>query len=147
MLLPPQHAGFATPTSRANAAADLRLDQALTRRVFELGGLVGTGTGAPAGDYNLLGNGQHRKLTLLVRASLTPVAALHAATGEAGKIKGRPDLDTLHPSSIADVLIRAGDPATSIRAARNVRSVLQAGRVLPIYSLLRQVTATANTGH
>ena len=111
-----------------------------------MGGLVEADTDAPAGDYNLPGNDQHRELTLLVRAGLIPVAALHAATSEAGKILGRPDLGTLHPSSMADVLIRAGDPATNIRAARNVRSVLQAGRGLSIDSLLRQVTATANTG-
>ena len=141
-----QHAGFATPASRANAAADLRLDQALTRRIFELGGLIGAGTDAPAGDYNLPGGGLHRELALLVRAGLTPMAALHAATGAAGKILGRPDLGTLRPGSIADVLIVAGNPATDIRATRNVRFVLQAGRVLPIDSLLRQVTATANTG-
>ena len=111
-----------------------------------MGGLIGAGTDAPAGDYNLPGGGLHRELALLVRAGLTPMAALHAATGAAGKILGRPDLGTLRPGSIADVLIVAGNPATDIRATRNVRFVLQAGRVLPIDSLLRQVTATASIG-
>ena len=139
-----QHAGFATPASRTNAAADLRLDQALTRRIFELGGLIGVGTDTPADDYNLPGGGLHRELALLVRAGLTPVADLHAATGAAGKILGRPNLGTLRPGSITYVLTVAGDPTINIRATRNVRFVLQADQLLPTDLLLHQVTATAN---
>jgi len=126
--------------------ADLRLDQALTRRIHELGGVIGAGTDVPAGDYNLPGGGLHRELELLVKAGLTPLAALHAATGAAGQILGLPGLGTLRAGSVADVIIVAGNPATNIRATRNVRYVLQAGRVQPVDSLRAQ-KAAASLGH
>lgn len=130
-----QTAGQHTPASRALAAADLRLDQALTRRVHALGGLVGAGTDVPAGDFNLPGGGLHRELELLVRAGLSPVAAIRAATGAAGLILGRPTLGTLRPGSVADVIIVVGNPSANIRATRNLRYVLQSGRLLPLDSL------------
>jgi len=133
-----QGAGRSTPAARERAAADLRLDQALTRRIYELGGVIGAGTDVPAGDYNLPGGGLHRELALLVQAGLPPLAALHAATGAAGQILGLPGLGTLRVGSVADIVIVAGNPAADIRATRTVRYVLQAGRVLPMDSLLAQ---------
>jgi len=108
--------------------------------------VIGAGTDVPAGDYNLPGGGLHRELELLVKAGLTPLAALHAATGAAGQILGLPGLGTLRAGSVADVIIVAGNPATNIRATRNVRYVLQAGRVQPVDSLRAQ-KAAASLGH
>ena len=138
-----QAAGRSTPATRVRAAADLRLDRALTRRIYELGGVIGAGTDVPAGDYNLPGGGLHRELALLVGAGLPPVAALHAATGAAGQILGLPRLGTLRAGSVADILIVAGNPAVDIRATRTVRYVLQAGRVLSADSLQAQKAAAA----
>ena len=138
-----QHAAQGKPDTRERAAADLRLDQALTRRIHELGGVIGAGTDVPAGDYNLPGGGLHRELELLVQAGLTPLAALHAATGAAGQILGLPGLGTLRAGSVADVIIVTGNPAANIRATRNVRYVLQAGQVLPADSLQSQKAAAS----
>lgn len=138
-----QSARRSTPAGRERAAADLRLDQALTRRIYELGGVIGAGTDVPAGDYNLPGGGLHRELALLVQAGLPPLAALHAATGAAGQILGLPELGTLQAGKVADIIIVAGNPAADIRATRTVRYVLQAGRVLPSDSLQGQRAAAA----
>jgi imidazolonepropionase-like amidohydrolase len=67
---------------------------------------------------------------LLVHAGLTPLQALHAATGAAGGILGQPDLGVLRASAVADLLIVAGNPAEDIKATRDIRSVIQAGKVL-----------------
>ena len=133
-----QAAGRQTAATRALAAADLRLDQALTRRVHALGGVIGAGTDVPAGDFNLPGGGLHRELELLVQAGLSPVAALHAASGAAGQILGLPTVGTLRPGSVADVIVVAGNPAVNIRATRSVQYVIQNGRVLPADSLQAQ---------
>ena len=107
-----------------------------------LGGVIGAGTDVPAGDFNLPGGGLHRELELLVQAGLSPVAALHAASGAAGQILGLPTVGTLRPGSVADVIVVAGNPAVNIRATRSVRYVIQNGRVLPADSLQAQRMAS-----
>ncbi|TGE21954.1 hypothetical protein E5K00_16995 [Hymenobacter aquaticus] len=127
-----QQARQHTPASRGRASADLRLAQALVRRVHQLGGLIGAGTDVPAGDYNLPGGNLHRELALLVEAGLPPVAAIQAATGTAARLLGLPTLGTLRRGNLADVVVVAGNPAQDIRATRRVRYVIQAGRVLTL---------------
>jgi cytosine/adenosine deaminase-related metal-dependent hydrolase len=119
-----------TDEGRASSRLAYEFTVALTTRILELGGAIGAGSDAPAGVFNLPGGGLHRELELLVRAGLTPLQALHAATGAAGGILGQPDLGVLRAGAIADLLIVAGNPAEDIKATRNVRSVIQAGKVL-----------------
>jgi hypothetical protein len=118
------------PSARARAAADYRLAAALTRRVAELDGRIGAGTDTPAGPLVLPGGGLHRELELLVAAGLTPLQAIHAATGEAARTLGRPERGILAARKVADLLIVAGDPSADIRATRQIRQVIKAGRVL-----------------
>jgi Amidohydrolase family len=117
---------------------DLAMSRELLRRVSALGGLIGAGTDSPAGAYNVPGGGLHEELELLVEAGLTPLQAVQAATGNAGRILGRPDLGTLAPGMVADILIVEGNPAADIRATRGVRTVVLDGKVLPMEELLRQ---------
>lgn len=127
-----QQAAMETPTMREKGRADYRLAEAVVRRVRALGGTVGTGSDVPAGAFNLPGGGLHRELELLVRAGLTPLEAVHAATGAAGRILGREDLGTLRAGSVADVIVVGGNPAVDIRGTRDVRTVIQGGRVLEL---------------
>lgn len=131
------------PATRARAAADYRLAVALVRRVAELGGRVGAGTDTPAGPLVLPGGGLHRELELLVGAGLTPLQAIHAATGEAARTLGHPELGVLATQKVADVLIVDGNPAADIRATRHIRNVIKAGRLLSPDSLRAQARAGA----
>lgn len=72
-----------------------------------------------------------RELELMVQAGLTPAAALQATTQHAAEHLGLArDLGTLERGKIADLLIVDGDPLTNIAAMRNVRIVVQSGRVV-----------------
>ncbi|MBT9391703.1 amidohydrolase family protein [Hymenobacter sp. NST-14] len=132
--------GFRRETVHKASLADFHLAQALTRRIQQLGGLIGAGTDAPAGAYNLPGGGLHRELALLVEAGLTPAQALYAATGGAARILRQPTLGTLQPGQVADVLVVEGNPTQDIRATRAIRHVIQQGRVLPLTELIKQAT-------
>jgi len=125
-----------TPNSRERSRLGFVLASEITRRVHELGGVVGAGSDTPAGVFNLPGGAIHRELELLVGAGLTPLAAIHAATGVAGEILGRPDLGVLRTGALADLLVVEGNPAADIRATRRIQSVWQGGRRLPLDTLL-----------
>jgi hypothetical protein len=131
-----QGAARRTPESRERSRLGFLLAADVARRVRELGGTVGAGSDSPAGVFNLPGGGIHRELELLVRAGLTPLEAIRAATGAAGEILGRTDLGVLRPGAAADVLLVAGNPAEDILATRRIRHVMQAGRPLPLELLL-----------
>ncbi|MFC4427072.1 amidohydrolase family protein [Deinococcus navajonensis] len=124
----------AAASLRPAADWDARLAAALTWHVLDQGGEVGAGTDTPAGVDNLPGGGLHAELAHLVReAHLTPLQALRAATGTAGRLlAGRttPEVGLLRPGALADALIVGGDPSLDITATRRLRAVIQGGRLL-----------------
>lgn len=136
-----QGAARRTAASRERSQLGYHLSAAVTRRVRELGGIIGTGSDSPAGVFNIPGAGLHRELELLVREGVPPLAAIHAATGAAGTILGRPELGTIAPGSAADLIIVAGNPAVDVHATRRIRTVIRAGEPLPIDSLINHVIA------
>lgn len=116
---------------RGEAEWDGRLAMALTRLVLDLGGQVGAGTDTPAGVDNLPGGGLHAELSHLVHwAQLTPLQALQAATGTAGRVlAGRgPQVGVLRPGAAADAVIVDGNPLEDITVTRRITSVILAGR-------------------
>lgn len=123
----------ATASLRPAAEWDARLAAALTRRVLDLGGQVGAGTDTPAGVDNLPGGGLHAELAHLVtQAGLSPLEALRAATGTAGRLlagTGEAVAGVLRPGAHADALIVDGNPTQDITATRRLRTVVRAGRV------------------
>ena len=73
----------------------------------------------------------HEELQLLVRAGMTPLEAIHAATGRAAaacQLDGV--VGTLAPGYVADLLAVRGDPTTDLGVLRQPAMVLQAGRVV-----------------
>jgi imidazolonepropionase-like amidohydrolase len=67
----------------------------------------------------------------MVAAGLSPLEALHAATGGAARILGAEgDLGTIEAGKWADLVLLDADPSADIRNTRRIRAVLQAGRVL-----------------
>lgn len=121
------HAAYAG--NREPSRRDLRLSRALVRRIAALGGRVGAGTDTPAGAYNAPGLALHSELEQLVGAGLSPLQAIRAATGEAGRLLCRPELGTLAPDHLADLLLVRGDPVQDIRATRDIVGVVQSGQL------------------
>jgi imidazolonepropionase-like amidohydrolase len=86
---------------------------------------IGTGT-----DIWQIPTGVHLEMEEMVAAGLSPLEALHAATGGAARILGAEDLGTIEPGKWADLVLLDADPSADIRNTRRIRAVLQAGRVL-----------------
>jgi hypothetical protein len=128
-----------TPASRARSRHDYLLARELVARIHRLGGRIGAGSDTPAGAFNVPGGSLHQELELLVEAGLSPLEAIRAATGAAGEILGRTDLGVLAPGKIADLIVVDGNPAADVRSTRNVRLVIQDGRVVPDEALRAQV--------
>ncbi|GAA0492061.1 hypothetical protein Ade02nite_21760 [Paractinoplanes deccanensis] len=69
----------------------------------------------------------HHELQYLVRAGLTPVEALRAATSTPARLFGLDDRGRIAPGLRADVLLVDGDPTTQIDDTLNLRTVWRRG--------------------
>ena len=109
----------------------------LPRRVLEAGGRVVIGTDAP---INPQGLSFHAEMEVLVRyGQMRAVDVLRAATSESGSALGYEGrLGVVAPGALADLVVIEGDPLQDIRTAREVRTVIQGGRVYDAGSLLRR---------
>jgi imidazolonepropionase-like amidohydrolase len=91
------------------------------------GGVVLAGTDCPnvaiVSGYSL-----HRELELLVRAGLSPMEAIMAATRRPAERLGKRDVfGTLAPGRFADLLVLAADPLADIRNVRRIDRVIARG--------------------
>jgi len=73
----------------------------------------------------------HWELELMVKAGITPLQALTAATGRNAEFLGANDIGTVQPGKYADLLILDADPLTDIRNTRTIHEVFIAGRKMP----------------
>ena len=106
---------------------------------FDAGGadLITLGTDHPSWGEFVSGFGVHRELHCLVLAGIPEAAALRIATINGARALGLGDkLGTIEPGKLADLVVVAGDPTTDIRATRNTRLVVSAGRVHDAQALL-----------
>ena len=97
----------------------------------ESGIRIGVGSDSGAGVIPT-GWGTHHELQLLVKAGLTPMQALHGASGEAAALLsgGKPAFGTIEPDKAADLLILDADPLADIANTRKIHRVMQAGQWL-----------------
>ncbi len=65
----------------------------------------------------------------MVKAGLSPIRALKAATSVAAELLGRDDLGVLAPGKLADIVAMSGDPTADIRATARVDFVMKDGIV------------------
>lgn len=90
---------------------------------------MGTDTGTNLGQWQ--GYFEHIELEYMVKAGLTPMQTLVAATGDAAKVmKLDQQLGTIQPGKRADLLVLNANPLTDIKNTRQIHSVWIGGRRL-----------------
>jgi imidazolonepropionase-like amidohydrolase len=104
-----------------------RLVQArrMFRDALDAGVVIANGS-----DVGVFAHGENaRELELMVEYGMTPERALAAATRIAARVLDRDDLGVIEEGATADLVVLGGDPLTDISAVRQVRTVIQEGRV------------------
>jgi hypothetical protein len=87
---------------------------------------LGTGT-----DVWQVPWGVHLELEELVRSGLTPLEAIHAATGASAEILGaEEELGTLEVGKWADLVILDADPLADIRNTGRIHAVVKGGEIV-----------------
>ena len=90
--------------------------------------LAGTDSAAP---YVIPGFALHEELALLVKAGLSPMQALQAATKNPADFLGKSETQgTIEAGKNADLLLLDSDPLEDIRNTRRIRAVILGGRLL-----------------
>jgi imidazolonepropionase-like amidohydrolase len=128
------HRFVALPAQTADEVArDCRRMEALLRvtgAMHRAGVPLLAGSDAPNPGV-VPGIGLHHELELLVRAGLTPMEALQAATRNPARYLGMADsLGTVEAGKLADLVILDADPLADIRNTRRIHAVIANGRVV-----------------
>jgi len=92
----------------------------------ESGGRIATGTDA-ANQLLVPGAAVHTEMSLLVRAGLTPLTALRAATVWGADLLRADSLGRLRPGATADLVVLSADPLADIRNSRKIERVMLGG--------------------
>ena len=110
------------------------------RRLWDGGAIVAAGSDAGnIGTFH--GSGLHHELELLVESGLTPAEALVAATVNAARVMGRPDLGSIAPGQTADLVVLDANPLLDIRNARRITLVIKDGVAHRPEEILRPTAA------
>lgn len=121
-----------TRNSPAAKAYRLALDVASRnlKRMVDGGVRVAMGTDSgPAGRFQ--GYFEHLELELMVKAGLTPMQAIVAATGDAARcMRQAGAIGTLQPGAFADLAVYTSNPVADIRNTRTLESVWVAGEMI-----------------
>jgi imidazolonepropionase-like amidohydrolase len=110
---------------------DVRYGQMLMQKQLDVvGTMKKVGVGLMAGTDLPPDNPQlHEELLLLVKAGLTPLEALQAATRNPAKFLGRLDsLGTIEKGKIADLVLLDANPLEDIRNTRKISAVVLSGK-------------------
>ncbi|KAI2634252.1 putative hydrolase [Hypomontagnella submonticulosa] len=78
------------------------------------------------------GKSLHHELELLVRAGLTPIEALRAATSQAAEHFNLQDRGYISPGLRADIVLVEGNPDEDITATQRISRVWSSGKEVPI---------------
>jgi hypothetical protein len=92
---------------------------------------IAAGTDTPIG-YAIPGYSLHRELELLVRAGLTPLEALAAATLRPAEFFGlTAEMGTIDEGSLADLVLLSANPLEDIANTRAIEAVVSKGTLVP----------------
>ncbi len=110
-----------------------------------VGILAGTDTANP---FCFPGFSLHDELGLLVRAGLTPLEALQAATLNPARFQGREkDLGTIEQGKMADLVVLDANPLDDIANTKKISAVVSSGKLYSratLDQMLAKVEAVAN---
>jgi imidazolonepropionase-like amidohydrolase len=125
---------------RANSLLDLSHALKSTRLLHEAGVPLLAGTDAP-NPGTAHGMSMHRELELLVRAGLTPQAAMASATSVAARVFGLSDRGRVAADLRADLVMVNGDPASNITVLRDIVSIWKGGMLVQRAHAATETTA------
>ncbi len=98
--------------------------------MHEAGVPIGAGTDTPIG-FAAPGYSLHSELEMLVRAGLSPMEALRAATIRPAEFFSLEDeMGTIEPGRLADLVLLEGNPLDDITLTRSVQAVVTKGEFL-----------------
>jgi imidazolonepropionase-like amidohydrolase len=114
-----------------------------------VGILAGTDAAILAGTYApMIGFDLHDELMLLVRAGLTPMEALQAATLNPAKFLGKlHDQGTVEKGKLADLVLLDANPLQDISNTQKISAVVVGGKLIAkseLQEMLAKVEAAAN---
>jgi len=99
------------------------------KKLYDAGILVAMGTDSGATPVRAQGFSEHLELELMVQAGLTPLQAIGVATKNSAQLlKADKKYGTLEKGKIADLIIMNVNPATGIKATREIQAVYKAGK-------------------
>jgi imidazolonepropionase-like amidohydrolase len=102
----------------------------VTRRAQELGVTIAAGVDTLMTPNDPLPT-LHNELEVMVKAGLTPLQAITAATRGAAHAIGVEELrGTVAPGKLADLVLVGADPTVDIRNTRRIRYVIKDGRLV-----------------
>lgn len=112
---------------------------------YDAGGadLITLGTDHPSWGEFFTPFSVHRELLSFVLSGIPPYAALRFATINAARAMGLGDrLGSIEAGKWADAVIVRGDPTSDIKAVRNARVVIKAGKAYDPAALMKSVEGT-----
>jgi imidazolonepropionase-like amidohydrolase len=137
------------PVPQNVSAEDMAERKKALEKMFEIVGAMRragvsmvAGTDPPTRDV-FPGFSLHDELGLLVKAGLTPLEAIQAATLNAAKCLGITDSHgTVEKGKVADLLLLDADPLAAIANTQKISAVIVAGKFLPRLALQEMLAKT-----
>jgi imidazolonepropionase-like amidohydrolase len=99
------------------------------KRLQDAGVMVAFGTDSGANPYRIQGFAEHRELQLMVQAGLTPLQAIHSATGvTAQMLHIDTRTGTIQVGKQADLIVLDGNPSQQIGDTEKIAMIFHNGR-------------------
>ena len=116
------------PTTAIHRDA-LKTAMANLKRLQDAGVMIAFGTDSGANSYRIQGFAEHRELQLMVQAGLTPLQAIHSATGvTAQMLHIDTKVGTVQAGKQADLIVLDGNPSQQIADTEKIAMVFHNGR-------------------